>query len=386
MVDFGNGPISSVGGYGNGFLAKYTPQNSLMWLKTLGNGDIAGVRGMAVDSQDNVIVTGIFHGTLDLGGQTLVSSGSYDAFVAKYDNANPPNLVWAKHFGGQFSDLGYGVAVDASNDVFVIAGFQSSADFGGNVLTSAAGQGIAVVKLRSSDGATLWAKGTDGAADCGSYALAVDRSGNVWITGQFAGIFVAKYSGINGNVLWNKATGITGTTIGYGIATDPNTGNVFVTGTFSGTADFGGGPISSGAGTGAIFLAAYDPSGTNLWTVKGGGSSSSGPDIGMAVKVDGVGNLALTGAHYSPLSFGGSWMFGHGYFLEVFTISGNTPPSSDWSQHSGNTGAGGGGNALAFDTTGHLLTGGWFSGITDFGGGPVTASSAANGFLVQYMK
>lgn len=85
---------------------------------------------IAVDSSGDAYVAG-WVGTQDFP----VTSGAYNTtgapgdhvFVAKL-TADGSALVWATYLGGSGVDLGFGVAVDASNNVYV-AGYTSSTDF-----------------------------------------------------------------------------------------------------------------------------------------------------------------------------------------------------------------------------------------------------------------
>ena len=52
---------------------------------------------MAADTAGNVVVTGIFIGTLNLGSVTLTAQGYTDAFVVKYTAAG--GVQWAQAFG-----------------------------------------------------------------------------------------------------------------------------------------------------------------------------------------------------------------------------------------------------------------------------------------------
>src|SRR4029453_9449111 len=114
-------------------------------------------------------------------------------------------------------------------------------------LTSAGGTDIFVTKF-STLGAPLWAKRVGGTSSDIGRALAVDDSGAIVVTGYFKGtadfgggaltsagsnaIFVAKYAGTDGRYQWAQGLGGTLDDRGADIATDSG-GNVVVTGTFA---------------------------------------------------------------------------------------------------------------------------------------------------------
>jgi len=96
--------------------------------------------GIAVDSGDNVYVTGVFYGTVDFdpGPSTAflnshVPSGTFvdaDAFVWKLDSAG--NFASVRLTGGpelSLPDQGRGIAVDASGEIVSVGNFAGSADF-----------------------------------------------------------------------------------------------------------------------------------------------------------------------------------------------------------------------------------------------------------------
>jgi hypothetical protein len=395
-ANFGAGSVPSVG-Y-DGFIAKYTPQNTLAWAIRIGGGADDVAYAVAIDSRDNIIVSGFFGGTVDFGGTTLTATPnpfmpSTDIFVAKYSPAG--TLVWAKNFGGDMYDMGTAVGIDThdgSDNVILAASFQSTANFGGVSLTCNGGKDMALVKLSAATGGTIWAKGRGSSADETPNGLAVDRWGDVVVTGQATGatdlggglgnnkgVFVAKYSGATGNYQWGRAMGTDGNDAGYGVATHPTTGNIVVTGKSSGTANFGGGTVGAG-----IFLAALDASGNSQW-VKTFGSSSS--DIGYAVSIDATtGNIALTGQVTSMVDFGGGWLFSNGnwnYFVASYSSSG----TYQWAKRAGLGSAGASsGSGIAFDSNGHLLAAGFYNSTVDLGGILTTSLGFQDGFVVQYTK
>src|SRR5207249_4827477 len=122
--DFGDGPPAAV------FVSKTSQSGAAMWAKCLG-GDLGGGtgRGVAIDGNGNVLVTGKFSGTVDFGTGPLSSAGAADIFLAKYSAAGDP--IWSKAFGSGMNDIGNGVAVDSGGNVVLIGTAGGGADFGG---------------------------------------------------------------------------------------------------------------------------------------------------------------------------------------------------------------------------------------------------------------
>ena len=112
-----------------------SPQAQVQWSKriasttTLPNGE--GNIGMALDSQGNCFVSGLFDGTNDFGGVRLTneSLGGSDVFVAKYNSSGV--LQWAQRAGDSLTNLDYGrgVGVDTNGNVYVAGGFCGPAGF-----------------------------------------------------------------------------------------------------------------------------------------------------------------------------------------------------------------------------------------------------------------
>jgi hypothetical protein len=400
-ADFGGGPVS-VDGVGF-FIAKYTDQNGFVWAKSFAQTGESSGYSVVADSRDNIIVTGFFTGTKDFGGVTLksttnqVGSASPDIFIAKYSPSG--GLMWVTNYGGPYSDMGYAVAVDASDSIFLATKFQVTADFGGVTLTSSGNStDIALAKL-SSTGAMLWVRRRGGNYDDYVYGLAADSSGDIVVTGgatgpcdlgngptPTGGILLAKYSGADGSYRWGKAMG---GSAGKAVAVDPNTANIIITGGFQGSVDFGDGPLPGQSGM-AMFLASYDTSGANLWARTWGGAVQNGSDQGFAIAIDENGNLALTGQIISPMDFGGGWLFGNGnpnYFVASFMIAGNSPPVHRWARRSGSgTNGSGSGNGISYDLLGNVLTTGFYLGTVDFGGTSVSSPISYAAFVARYAR
>jgi hypothetical protein len=357
----------------DGFVAKYDPAGNYLWSVVLAGGE-AGVSGVALDGQNNVVATGYIQGTVSFGAQSYTTPFLQHAlFVAKYDPSG--NLMWVSVFGGangNTSGAVHSVAVDASGQVFVLANLGGAVTFGNTTVGTAGGVVIngtsggyitmALAKLDGATGNALWARGFTWASPIyggfGGTAVAIDSSGNPVITGYVpppfdlgggvtsGGTFFARYSGVNGSYLWAKTLGnscgvMACTNRGYDVAVDPSTGNVAFTGGVVGPVDFGGGTVSkSGA-----FVAAYGPTGNYLWATVIGGER----DYGSGLAIDSSGDLALVGTMnngYADLQLGA--------FLTELDTSGNYR----WFT---SIGAEATFVTTAFDSAGHIVVGGSYN-------------------------
>jgi hypothetical protein len=146
-VSLGGKSLQSVGG--NDFLlAKLDPNGKHVWSKQFGDAKDqvvhAGPR-VSVDAAGNVVMSGGFAGTMDLGGGPLVSAGEDDVFVAKF---NPDGKhMWSRRFGDVKNQGSHGIAVSGPDNVVIAGNFAGTLDFGGAPLVSPSGDGVFVAKL-----------------------------------------------------------------------------------------------------------------------------------------------------------------------------------------------------------------------------------------------
>ena len=300
------------------FVSKLDVNGNYVWAKATGGSTNDISYGIAVDGSGNVYTTGYFQGIVDFdpGAATsnLTSAGSADIFVRKLD-ANG-NYVWAKAIGGSTGDVGNGIVVDASGNVYTTGYFRGTADFdpgaGTANLTSAGSADIFVSKF-DANGNYVWAKAMGGTGSDQGSSIATDASGNVYTTGYFqvtadfdpsaaasnftsAGsvdLFISKLD-VSGNYVWAKAMGSTSVDYGSGIAVDVS-GNVYTTGSFQDIVDFdpgvGTANIAS-AGSEDIFVSKLDVSGNYVWTKAMGGTSG---DVGNGIAIDAKSNVYSIG-------------------------------------------------------------------------------------------
>ena len=330
-IDFGGGNLTSAG-LRDVFVAKFGPDGSHIWSKSFGDTNYQAANALALDSSGNVIITGVFMGTVNFGGGVLTSAGSWDVFVAQLDSGG--NHVWSKRFGDGNHQYAPAVAVDGLDNVLVAGYFVGTVDFGGGVLTSAGGEDIFLAKFDSGGGHQWSKRFGDISTDQEVWGVAIDGSGNAIIAGYFTGavdfgggalpnagpnadIFVAKF-GSDGAHVWSKSFGDTYAQTAYGVAVDPSD-NVLVAGGFNGTVNFGGGALTS-AGYKDAFLAKLSPGGAHIWSKRFGDADFQDA---QAVTTDISGNAFIAGYFSGTINFGGGTLTsagGEDIFLAKFGI------------------------------------------------------------------
>jgi len=386
-VDFGAGDVTSAGG-SDVFVTKHNSAGAHQWTTTWGGtvGDVG--YSVAVDVSGNVYVTGYFNGTVNFGAGNVTSAGGTDVFVTKLNSSGAHQ--WTTTFGGTSSDRAEGLAVDGSGNVYVAGWFYATVDFGAGNVTHAGSGDVYVTKLNSS-GAHQWTTTFGGTSSELARSVAVDGSGNVYVTGQFNGtlnfgagnvtsnghkdFFVTKLNSAGAHQ-WTTTFGGTSDDSGYSVAVD-GSGNVYAAGYFNNTVDFGAGDVTS-AGTYDVFVTKFNSSGAHQWTTTFGGT---GGDVSYELAVDGSGNVHVTGYFNGTVNFGAGEVTSAGGW-DVFVTKLNSSGVHQWTTTFGGTGNEGGWS-VAVDGSGNVHVTGYFDGTVNFGAGEVTSAGGWDGFVVK---
>ena len=266
------------------------------------------------------------------GGYILHDSGQVSFWVGAYDPSRPlvidPVWTYSTPLGGSGADVGYGIGVDASGNVYV-AGETNSTDFPTTSLFQASNAGssdVFVTKLNAAGSAVVYSTyvGGSGTFDL-ARGMAIDSSGNVYVTGHTSsndfptttGVFqttppsgfdpfVFKLNAAGSALVYSTYAGGNGNETGLAIAV--NTGGVaYITGlTFStNLPTTAGSPITPrlafGPRGGDAYVTALSADGQSAVcaTYLGG----TGLDTGLGITVDPSGAVYVTGETQSSNFF-----------------------------------------------------------------------------------
>ncbi len=314
--------IISLTGFGMGSAQTQPPD--FLWAESIGGNGYDQATDITTDINGDIITVGSFEDTVNFGGITLHSLGSSDIFVAKYNNTGTE--IWALREGGIDYDQALSVTTDNLGNIIVTGIFSGTVSFETAVLTSQGNYDIFTAKY-DTNGAMLWVHQGGGEGYDYGYEVTTDNLNNVIITGTYeqvanfdsisvqsgnpyGDIYVVKYNSL-GAVQWvhnayNQTGGQSFYNISYGAATDLNN-DVFITGSFSGSITFGTSTtlVSSFDGTNAdIFLAKYDSQGNFIWVEQAGSDSSGIYAYGNDIKIDKDNNILFTGRFQKEVNFG----------------------------------------------------------------------------------
>jgi hypothetical protein len=383
-VDFGCGPLSAPMNVPGLVVAKLDRCHKCVWSRVF---DGATVAGVAVAPSGDIVVTGSFGGSLDVGG-TVLTTATPAAFVVGLDGSGATR--WSHGFGavdgGAAECSAAGVAIDGAGNVLLAGNFGGTIDFAGEALTVATGTGSYLGKL-DSDGTRVWSRSFG--SNLSVAAIATDAARDLLVTGTFQSTLDFGCGPIPGNAdgsyqlvaltldavgvckwIWRPVTATHVAAIA--IAADAAS-NVVVVGSLGGaTIDLGGGPIPSPA-NGEVFVLGLGSDGSYRW------GKSFGNLLGAGLAVNGAGDVFLESMLSGPTDLGGgplgasndlcvasldatgAFRWGH-----AFPVSAPTPVG-----------------AIAVDTSSRLLVAGEVAGTCDFGCGPLTGATAADVFLAE---
>jgi len=240
-----------------------------------------------------------------------------------------------------------------------------------------------------------FAKAFGGLSADQGWGIKTDAVGNIYTTGGFSGtvnfgggnitsngstdIFILKLD-TDGNYVWAKQIGSTGADQGWPIAVD-NSGNMYTAGFFTGTVDFNPGGVVTNlttAGASSVYILKYNSLGDLLWAK---GMIGSGTDKVRSISVDTSGNIYTIGMFSSVTDFDpgvGTANLTSAGGNDIFISKLDTDGNYVWVKQIGSTSSDSGWG-IALDSNSNVYSTGIFNGTVDFDPGVGTANLTSAG-------
>lgn len=353
--------LFAVSGSRDIFFAKYNNDGDFLWAKSFGGtgDDAPGGNDIEIDTNQNIYITGAFHGTVTFGSgetnETTLNGAQWDMFLSKYDSNG--NLIWVQKAGGADGDSGKNLDLDASGNIYLTGNFNNSVTFGESLSNETMLTGItesAYIAKYTNNGNFLWARSpfyATGSSNISGDIKVVNGSRIVYTGSYFSFTRLTDCVSVNGNsedmitigfdtdgnYIWN--TTLKSNSDDRGVALDVDaSGRIYVTGYFGSDVVLDAGQCNEttlqNKGRADIYITVYDSNGQLLRATQAGGS---GWDTGAGIDVDDSGNIYITGFYREDIVFGESevnetTLLKNGfneiyvakYQLDLNTISGTT--------------------------------------------------------------
>lgn len=366
-------------------LAERSP---ISWTTMGGNTYVDWVSSLSKDQEGNVYMAGgFYYNNFVLSGDTVAGFNGTNGLVAKLDLNG--NVLFANSFSGKSSNISHGdgaadIAVDADGNAYVTGNFATdnytsgpSADFGGIQVRSRGQQDVFLSKT-DANGNVLWVQtggstnkgGTLFVGDLGQ-SVTIDNAGNIYVYGSFVGtaifgdqqvtasngrdLFIAKYTP-SGGLLWVKSFPGSSDEIAGDLVADKN-GSLYMAGNFSNSFTLGATTLTSAGSTDAFF-AKLDTSANVTWVKQISGTAGEG--ISEISYVSSEGKVYLGGTYSGVISADGVEMTGGGSYLVGWDSEGEMVLSKNLSGVTL--------NGIDNSENGHLYLTGYFMGSASFDG------------------
>lgn len=195
-MDFDPGPAvdnRAANGMKDLFLTKLDKNGNKLWAITEGGIDDDIARGIAVDLNNNVYVTGSFAETVDFDPTTNVenhiSNGLSDIFIQKFDASG--SYLWTKTMGADSVDHGIGITVDTFNYVYITGAFMDTVDFDPgpstySIIGDTLIQNTYLLKM-DQNGNYIWSTAIIGVLGSNGIVVQTNNADEIYVTGAFMG-------------------------------------------------------------------------------------------------------------------------------------------------------------------------------------------------------
>lgn len=227
------------------FVAKYSPEGTLLWHKLYYDKRFTWSEAITVDQEDNIIFSGRFE-EINFEDDTLKSNGGVDIFLTKINRDGL--LLWTKSFGGLEDDSPSTVLCDNQNNIILAGGINNTVIIDNDTLSVNEYNDVFISKFNVS-GELMWVKSFGGERYDRVWDMTIDKFNDIYLTGDYidtiiiegkevlpeaashTNTYLVKFSSTS-ELLWFKKFQSQGNNWGQSI-TSSKRQNIYLTGVFS---------------------------------------------------------------------------------------------------------------------------------------------------------
>ncbi|PKL31628.1 hypothetical protein CVV43_02015 [Candidatus Saccharibacteria bacterium HGW-Saccharibacteria-1] len=309
------------------YIAKYSSEGNLSWVKTWGGVSTDHGYGIVQTSDGGYAITGYTYS---------FTAGNSDMFLARFDVSG--NVLWSKTWGSASADIGNSLS-QTGDGGFVVTGYTGLGSGGNDMF----------INKYDSSGNLSWHNIWGGASGESGQNVIQASDGSYLVTGETysygaggSDAFLVKYDS-SGNFAWNRVWGGANNEINRRVV-ETGDGNYAV-----------GGQTASYGTAGDIFLNKFDTSGSIVWSKTWGGAAF---DYSYGLTKSNDNGLVIAGATMS---------YGAGSY-DIALIKFNSDGTLAWNRTWGGTGSDSSQSIIRTSDNGFAISGyttGWGAGNQD---------------------
>jgi hypothetical protein len=282
-----------------------------LWAQTIEGSDVKVSSDLAINANEEIIISGFFSETLFIGDTTLYAQADTDLFLAVFDQNG--NLKWALNRGQSGINKALSIALLSNDDIAVTGTFNDTLLIADTVFVAETSDDDVFIARYSQEGEVLWATKAGGVHEELVIELQTDDQDNIYASGHFVGVinldnglsiqsatgwadlFLLKYAS-SGEILNARRFG--GSELQHNSAMEITANHIFLAGTFLGTMTIGNNNYDAGSQTSAfITRLGHDLIPETGWTLR----SSSNSVFPTTISISLEDNVCLGGSYGSDI-------------------------------------------------------------------------------------
>ncbi len=318
--------IKQLTGDDNTFIAKFNAKGGNVWLHQINSTDYCHIASISTDLSGSIYVCGNFKGEIDTDEQTLISSKNKNAFIIKMDNEG--DVVWSKQINGNFLNNKLFLKNDSENNLIFTGSFTGTLNIDSTTYQSKYFSDILIAKFNDKS-EVIASKVFEGSANDLINDIAINKNNEIFLTGSFENeliisdivlesqgrkdAFLIKLD-TNFQVVFSKQIAGIYDDYGQNISIDSED-NILLAGSFSDKIQLSKEDTIVSNGLLDVFLIKYDKNCIIIWAESFGGFAN---DYQSSIAINNFNNIYLTGTYRGEINKKESQINSSNFSTDIF--------------------------------------------------------------------